>query len=196
VKSSDESEETVSATVFVPEKASDFFALKIEAYRDKETEKGNPKNEPLIACLDDISLGTVRALFTDNLSSFPSSESQEVWWEVWLRHGYRESFQRIAEILNIRTTEHFTFPEREVVLTLTSITTLSRIIINNGLIAELRLAKDSPSIFFEMETNSCGLNVFTMASIACCTCLASISLRTGTFTVTLLFCIGFCCFLC
>jgi hypothetical protein len=36
--------------------------------------------------LDDISLGTVRALFTDNLSSFPSSESQEVWWEVWLRH--------------------------------------------------------------------------------------------------------------
>jgi hypothetical protein len=151
VKSSDESEETVSATVFVPEKASDFFALKIEAYRDKETEKGNPKNEPLIACLDDISLGTVRALFTDNLSSFPSSESQEVWWEVWLRHGYRESFQRIAEILNIRTTEHFTFPEREVVLTLTSITTLSRIIINNGLIAELRLAKDSPSIFFEMD---------------------------------------------
>ena len=152
VKSSDESEETVSATVFVPEKASDFFALKIEAYRDKETEKGNPKNEPLIACLDDISLGTVRALFTDNLSPFPSSESQEVWWEVWLRHGYRESFNQIAQILDIRTTEHsIIFPDREVVLILTSVTTLSRIIINNGLIAELRLAKDSPSIFFEMD---------------------------------------------
>jgi hypothetical protein len=152
VKSSDESEETVSATVFVPEKASDFFALKIEAYRDKETEKGKPQNEPLIARLDDISLGTVRALFTDNLSSFPSSESQEVWWEVWLRHGYRESFNQIAQILDIRTTEHsIIFPDREVVLILTSVTTLSRIIINNGLIAELRLAKDSPSIFFEMD---------------------------------------------
>ena len=151
VKSSDESEETVSATVFVPEKASDFFASKIEAYRDEETEKGNPKNEPLIARLDDISLGTVRGLFTDNLSSFPSSESQEVWWEVWLRHGCRESFQQIAEILDIRITQHFTFPEREVVLTLTSVINLSRIIINNGLIAELRLAKDSPSIFFEMD---------------------------------------------
>jgi len=36
-------------------------------------------------------------------------------------------------------------------LILTSVTTLSRIIINNGLIAELRLAKDTPSMFFEME---------------------------------------------
>ncbi|MEH2079238.1 MAG: S8 family peptidase [Nostoc sp.] len=150
VHSSDEADETVSATVFVPEKASDFFGSKIEAYRDEETEKGNPKNEALIANLEDISLGTVRALFTDNIE-FPS-ESQEVWWEVWLRHGCRESFQQIAQILDIRTTVNsITFPEREVVLALTSVITLSRIINNNGLIAELRLAKDSPSMFFEMD---------------------------------------------
>ncbi|QLE56962.1 S8 family peptidase [Nostoc sp. TCL26-01] len=150
VHSSDKADEIVSATVFVPEKASDFFPSKIEAYRDEETEKGNPKNEPLIACLEDINLGTVRALFTDNIE-FPS-ESQEVWWEVWLRNGCRESFQQIAQILDIRTTENsITFPEREVVLALTSVTTLSRIINNNGLIAELRLAKDSPSMFFDMD---------------------------------------------
>lgn len=146
-----DAEETVSATVFVPETALNFFSSKIEDYRDEETETGKPKNEPLIARLEDISLGTVSALFTDNLALFPS-ESQEVWWEVWLRHGCRESFQQIAQILDIRVTEHsITFPEREVVLALTSVTTLSRIIKNNGLIAELRLAKDSPSIFFEME---------------------------------------------
>jgi len=151
VSSSDDAEETVSATVFVPETALDFFSSKIEDYRDEETKKGNPKNEPLIARLEDISLGTVSALFTDNLALFPS-ESQEVWWEVWLRHGCRESFQQIAQILDIRVTEHsITFPEREVVLALTSVTTLSRIIGNNGLIAELRLAKDSPSMFFERE---------------------------------------------
>ncbi|QSJ20346.1 S8 family peptidase [Nostoc sp. UHCC 0702] len=150
VHSSDEADETVSVTVFVPEKASDFFASKIEAYRDKETNKGKPKNEPLIARLDDISLGTVRALFTDNLE-FPS-ESQEVWWEVWLRHGCRESFQQIAQRLDIRTTGNsITFPDREVVLVLTSVITLSRIINNTSLIAELRLAKDSPSMFFEMD---------------------------------------------
>jgi len=151
VHSSDEADETVSATIFIPEKASDFFASKIAAYRDEETEKGNPKNEPLIAGLDDINLGTARALFTDKTELFPS-ESQKLWWEVWLRHGCRESFQQIAQILNIRITGHsIVFPEREVVLALTSVTDLSRIIKNNGLIAELRLAKDSPSIFFEME---------------------------------------------
>lgn len=151
VHSSDEADETVSATIFVPEKASDFFASKIAAYRDEKTEKGNPKNEPLIAGLDDINLGTVRALFTDKTELFPS-ESQKLWWEVWLRHGCREPFQQIAQILDIRITGHsIVFPEREVVLALTSVTDLSRILKNNGLIAELRLAKDSPSIFFEME---------------------------------------------
>ncbi|MEH2060036.1 MAG: S8 family peptidase [Nostoc sp.] len=151
VHSSDNADETVSVTVFVPEKASDFFASKIEAYRDEETKTGKPKNEPLIARLEDISLGTVRALFTDNLELFPS-ESQEVWWEVWLRHGVRESFNQVAQILDIRITGNsITFPEREIVLVLTSVTILSRIINNTGLIAELRLAKDSPSMFFEMD---------------------------------------------
>ncbi len=151
VHSSDEADETVLATIFVPEKASDFFASKIAAYRDEETETGKPKYEPLIARLDDINLGTVRALFRDKIELFPS-ESNEVWWEVWLRYGFRKDFNEVAQKLKIRTTEHsITFPEREVVLVLTSVTTLSRIINNNGLIAELRLAKDSPSMFFEME---------------------------------------------
>jgi len=151
VHSSDEADETVSSTIFVPEKASDFLASKIAAYRDEETETGKPKNEPLIAGLDDINLGTVRALFTDKTELFPS-ESNEVWWEVWLRYGFRKDFNEVAQKLKIRTTEHsITFPDREVVLALTSVTTLSRIINNNGLIAELRLAKDSPSMFLEME---------------------------------------------
>lgn len=151
VRSSDEAEQSVSATVFVPEKASDFFASKIEAYRDEETETGKPKNEPLIARLEDIRLGTVRALFTDNPALFPS-EFQEVWWEVWLRPASRELFNQVAHKLNIRITEQsITFPEREVVLALTSVTNLSRIINNTSLIAELRIAKDSPSMFFEMD---------------------------------------------
>ncbi|VXD20445.1 conserved hypothetical protein [Planktothrix serta PCC 8927] len=150
VRANDEAEETVSATVFVPEKASDFFSSRIEAYRDQETIKGNPKNEQLIAPLEEINLGTVRSLFTDNLE-FPS-EYQQVWWEVWLRQGCLESFQRIAQILEIRITENsISFPEREVILALATVTDLSRIINNNGLIAELRLAKDLPSIFLEMD---------------------------------------------
>lgn len=151
VRESEESDETIFATVFVPETASDTFPSKIEDYRDKDTDKGNPKNESLIARLEDVNLGTVRGLFTDKTASFPS-ENQVVWWEVWLRKSGIDAFRQVAEILNIRTTSHeLKFPEREVILALTDVATLSRIIANNDLIAELRLAKDTPSMFFEMD---------------------------------------------
>ncbi len=151
VRLSDDTDGTVSATVFVPDEASNVFPSKIEAYRDEDTRKGRPKNEPLITRLDDISLGTVHALFTDSITLFPPIE-QVVWWEVWLRRGRREDFNQVAQLLSIRTTEYIiTFPEREVVLVLTNVTTLSRIIVSTDLIAELRLAKDTPSVFFKMD---------------------------------------------
>ncbi|MEM9927300.1 MAG: S8 family peptidase [Cyanobacteria bacterium P01_D01_bin.50] len=151
VRESEESDENISATVFVPEKASDTLASKVEDYRDKDTDKGNPKNESLIARLEDVNLGTVRSLYTDKTASFPS-ENQVVWWEVWLRKNRIDAFRQVAQVLNIRTTSHeLNFPEREVILALTNVTTLSRIIANNDLIAELRLAKDTPSMFFEID---------------------------------------------
>lgn len=151
VRPSDSSDETIFATVFVPETASDVFPSKIEDYRDEDTKTGKPKNEALIARLEDINLGTVRALFTDNLGLFPS-ENQIVWWEVWLRRGRVDAFRQVAQILSIRITgDIISFPEREVILALTDVTTLSRIVLSNDLIAELRLAKDTPSMFFEMD---------------------------------------------
>ncbi|MFM6003954.1 MAG: hypothetical protein ACKPA7_10535, partial [Sphaerospermopsis kisseleviana] len=149
---SDQAQETVLAAVFVPDMASEFFASKIKDYRDKDTQTGKPKHNSLIASLDSISLGTVRDLFTDNPLLFPANEHQKVWWEVWLRHGCADLFSQITQVLEIRTTgEVLRFLEREVVLALTNIETLSRIIRNNGLIAELRLAKDSPSMFFDPD---------------------------------------------
>lgn len=151
VRKSDDTNETVLATVFVPEIASDVFPSKIEAYRDEDTKKGKPKNEPLIASLDDIGLGTARALFTDSIALFPPDD-QVVWWEVWLRRGRRDAFNQVARTLDINTTEDvISFPEREVILALTNVISLSRIIVNTDLIAELRLAKDTPSMFFEMD---------------------------------------------
>src|SRR5205085_10986404 len=53
-------DETISATVFVPETAADFFDKRIEAYRDKETRTGRPKNEALIARIDNVHLAAAR----------------------------------------------------------------------------------------------------------------------------------------
>ncbi len=146
-----EGEATVSATVFVPERSTDFYMRKIEQYRDEDTPKGNPKNERLIARVDSVRLGLVKALFTDPVETFPS-QSASIWWEVWLREDRLDSFQRTVTRLGLEVREHILrFPDREVLLLQASEVDLTRLVLNTDAIAELRLAKDSPAIFMEMN---------------------------------------------
>src|SRR3990167_1790855 len=140
VRPTAEGDEMVSATVFVPEAAADFFVKKIEAYRDEETRTGKPKNEALIARIDDIRVAVARSLFTDEAQHFPA-DGRQVWWEVWLRDG------------DLAIKEHvISFPERDVALALADEATMDRLIRNSDAVAELRLAKDTPSLFLEMRT--------------------------------------------
>jgi hypothetical protein len=146
-----EGDELISATVFVPERSADFFARKIEAYRDEETPTGKPRNEALIARIETVRLGAVRSLFTDDMDLFPAV-GRPTWWEVWLRDDRLEAFRRVAARLNVALKEHaISFPERDVVLALGDETTMARLVTNTDAVAELRLAKDTPSLFLEMR---------------------------------------------
>jgi hypothetical protein len=143
--------DTVSATVFVPEEAADFFDKRIEQYRDKETKSGRPKNENLIARIENVRLAKARSLFTDDEELFPAADV-DAWWEVWLRDDHLESFRRVARRLNVATKPHtISFPERDVVLALANIATMERLLQHSDAVAELRLAKDTPSLFLEMR---------------------------------------------
>jgi hypothetical protein len=145
-------DEMVSATVFVPEAAADFFSRKVDAYRDEETKKGAPKNQNLIARIEDIRLGATRSLFTDDPDSFPAP-AQPTWWEVWLRDGGLQSFRTVAGRLNVAVKDHtLSFPERDVVLAMADEATMERLVRNSDAVAELRLAKDTPTLFLEMPT--------------------------------------------
>ncbi len=142
----------VSATVFVPEAAADFFALKVEAYRDEETKTGKPKNQNLVARIEDVRLAAARSLFTDMIQLFPG-DGQPAWWEVWLRDGGLPVFQDVARRLEVAVKDHIlSFPERDVVLALADVATMDRLVRNSDAVAELRLAKDTPSLFLEMRT--------------------------------------------
>jgi hypothetical protein len=144
--------QTVFATVFVPEQAADFFQNKIEAYREEDTLRGRPRNEGLIARIDDIRLAVVFSLFTDDANLYPA-DNEEIWWEVWLRDGRSEGFRRAAGVLDIPVQEHtIHFPEREVVLARTSARLMGRIVANTDAVAELRIAKDVASLFVKMRT--------------------------------------------
>lgn len=146
-----EGEDTVSATVFVPEQSADFFAKKIEAYRDENTQTGKPKNEALIARIEDVRLAAVQSLFTDDAPLFPPA-GRPAWWEVWLREGRLDTFRTVARRLNVAVKEHtISFPERDVVLALADEAMMGQLVENTDAVAELRIAKDTPSVFLEMR---------------------------------------------
>ncbi|MFN7715835.1 MAG: S8 family peptidase [Pseudanabaenaceae cyanobacterium] len=150
VRKSSDQEDVVEATVFVPESSSEHFLSKVEQYRSEETRFEKPKNETLVSRIESVQIGTVRSLFTDKDELFPQ-DTQSIWWEVWLRKDQSESFKRVTERLNIVTKQNvISFPEREVMLTLANLESMTRIINNSDVVAELRKAKDSPSFFLDM----------------------------------------------
>ncbi|PWB88533.1 S8 family peptidase [Methylosinus sporium] len=144
-------DETLSATVFVPERSADFFSRKITAYRDENTKTGKPKNEALVARIEDIRLAVVRSLFTDDVALFPQA-GRQAWWEVWVRDGRLETFRHVSQRLNVALKAHaISFPERDVVLALATEETMGWLVENSDSVAELRLAKDTPTLFLEMR---------------------------------------------
>ena len=71
---------------------------------------------------------------------------------MWLRPERRTILDHAADQLQVTVREHtVSFVEREVVLARASPETIGRIVANTDAIAELRLARDTPSFFIEME---------------------------------------------
>jgi hypothetical protein len=135
------------ATVFVPDSAVDHFLTKVEAYRSEQTKKGRPKNEPLIARIQNIALAAVRSLFTDDPALLPGV-GEHIWWEIWIRQGRADTFDTVAHRLNILVQQNrLAFPEREVRLVYGDEITIARLFVNSDAIAEIRRAKDTPSLF-------------------------------------------------
>ena len=152
VKKIPDQESMVAATVFVPERSSDHFLKKVEKYRDEDDARnGKPKNQKLVTRIEDVQLAKVESLYTDDLSLFPE-DGRDIWWEVWLRKERRDAFDHVIQRLNIQSKEHsISFPERDIVLVMSNIEGIAQIIKNSDSIAELRIAKDNPSMFLEME---------------------------------------------
>ena len=161
----------VIATVYVPKTRKDFYAGKVDKYEIEDQisyERGpdrrlltdadgnriekarRPKNEMLVASLDAVRLARIESLYTDG-GDLPAS-GQEVWWEVWLRSDSRTAFMPAALRLGITVREHTVrFTEREVLLARGTREAIAKLIAHTDAIAELRLNRDTPAAFMEME---------------------------------------------
>ncbi len=137
----------ITASVFVPTSAEEYYLNKIRAYRDTDTAAGRPRNEPLVTRMETVRLASACSLFTDDDRLFPENPQERVWWEVWLREGRRETFERLANALDFGLKAHAVkFPEREVVLALADSASLDRLVAHSDVVAELRRGKDTPAL--------------------------------------------------
>ncbi len=153
-------EEYLEATMFVPDTKKDIFGKKIDDYQnkdlvdkktvDRQGNDGKPRNEALVTRIETFSLSSLTSLFADEKCLFPQDPRVSVWWEVWLNRDRKDEFSEIASKLNLRVQPHSVkFIEREVVVMLASVVQLGRIRLHCNAMAELRIAKDFPSFFFD-----------------------------------------------
>ena len=144
------------ATVFVPSAQRSYFLNRIRDYGDaaKNTRKGNPKNQPLVASIDDIAAAVLKDFWTDRA---PLPERDPVWIEVWLATddvGRIDGFRTVLSDSGIEEHQHhpiLRFPERSVLLILADAPQLTTLISRSDLIAELRAARELPTFFLDLS---------------------------------------------
>lgn len=73
------------ATVYVPSSRLESFVRLFERYvTENRTDSGRPKNEALVAGIDEIRTPVLRSFWTDSDELFPDQDTP-IWWEVWLQ---------------------------------------------------------------------------------------------------------------
>ncbi|HHH48391.1 MAG TPA: hypothetical protein ENK51_05840, partial [Gammaproteobacteria bacterium] len=141
------------ATVFVPDGKLQVLENKIKAYLEKDTPKGEPRNQKLIDAIRNIRVASIRSLWTDDPEVFPTEPDEAFWWEVWLpvggdRLGVVGQFKQMAQGLGFRVAEgRIEFPERTVLLVYGSLEQMQRSVLTLNSIAELRRAKETADFF-------------------------------------------------
>ncbi|MFM9874449.1 MAG: S8 family peptidase [Fimbriimonadaceae bacterium] len=143
------------ATVYVPKKSSGFFVKRFQSYRDEVTKSGRPKNENLVASIDNIRLALLNGFWTDNKDMMPKEKPEFV--EVWLSTSHEDEIEAFREVLTASGLEEhprgsvLKFPERTVLLACGNRENLIQLIDSSDQIAELRASREPSSFFLELE---------------------------------------------
>lgn len=143
------------AAVYVPDKKISSFLKRFEQYLNEETKKGVPKNTKLVDSISELKLATLHSLWTDERILFPAENT--IWWEIWLRtdsevpnnaQAVVARFRAFAEKLGMKINDKtIDFVDRTVILAYGPAAALSSSIDILADIAEVRLAKETPTFF-------------------------------------------------
>ncbi|MBO6585326.1 MAG: S8 family peptidase [Gracilimonas sp.] len=146
--------------IYINKKGVSKFLDKIEQFLDpeKDTKKGNPRNQPLLANIASIRAATLECFWTEPTDAF-SEEGENEWWEIWLRRDeinsdekedehVRELLQEVgADVGNRR----ILFPEHIIILAKGTPDQLSRSLLYSDKLSELRKPKETSEFFLREE---------------------------------------------
>lgn len=150
-----EDREIVRATVYVPKGKENYFLKKLEEYSEKETSKGKPRNEKLIATINDINRAMTESFWVGDKSWMP--DVNPIWCELWIRDEVddgevlKSTREVIAEVSIEMKEEVISFPERKVLLVKANKEQLAELIMRSEFIAEIRKATEANSFFMDIE---------------------------------------------
>lgn len=149
------------AAVYIPDDKIAYFLNKFQDYAAENDRWGKPKNRTLVDSISELKLATLRSLWTDERSLFPSENNEVIWWEVWLRDPSTEDapsdqvlqrFREFSKRLELTIKPNvIRFLDRTVVLVRASRNQLIASIDILAEVAELRLAKENPVFFMGLQ---------------------------------------------
>lgn len=152
---------SMQATVFVPDGQLDIFLKRIEAYQNENTTPRRPggatrpKNQDLVESISDIKLAALEALWTEERIPFPLGDEPRV-WEVWLRRDrgidHLTRLRQFGPNFGLAVGEEvITFVDRVVLLVAATANQLSESIDILGMIAEVRAPKNTAAFYAAMS---------------------------------------------
>ncbi len=140
------------ATVLVERKGIKHFRKAIEEYAAKNTRKGLPARERLIANIAAIRRASVQSIWMDESARFPD-HGEAIWWEAWLRRreGIIEAFRAHAAEHGLKPGPRtLTFIDRLVTTVFGTVQQMGALFEEDEALAELRRAKDLSTEFLSL----------------------------------------------
>jgi hypothetical protein len=144
------------ALVFVPTEKRNYFLSRFRDYASKVAPKsGNPKNQNLVAPIEDIVAAVLRDFWTDECQPIPGDNAD--WIEVWIAANGADAVATFRSTLSaIGIEEHpdqplLRFPERAVILVRANAAQLGALIEASALVCELRAAREIPTHIMDWD---------------------------------------------
>lgn len=142
-------EDVTIATVLVARKGIKHFRKAIEEYAAKNTKKGGPAHEALVANIAAIRRASLQSIWMDEEAPFPE-HGEAIWWEAWLRRrdDIVDAFRALARTHELRVgSRSLSFIDRSVTTVYGTVDQMGALFEDDDSLAELRRAKEISTEF-------------------------------------------------